>query len=225
MKAMNPPRYFVRIAGELRGPLGAEQLRSLAEAEVIAPETAVRDGANGPWVALATQAICADVFPPRRALGFKAAEFEEINKAEGPAIDPNEIAAQAQRAPASFRGREVIVAPLGRRGTLAHEDPNEVQQIVQEVGRKIAAHAPPETPPAKRRWWRRWLWVGVPAVLGTAGIMAIPLLYDRSYDDMSVSILLSWVVLYNGFLAMVVVWDAQLRDRGRVSKEKMDTLR
>lgn len=220
---MESPRvHFVRIAGEVRGPLGLEQLRDLGGVEVITPESVVAPSAAGPWTPIATLPICAEVFPARRVIGFKAKEFEEINRGTAPAMDPAEATAQANRSPASFRGREVLVTPQGLQGTRDGEPPNDVQVMVLEVGRKIAAHAPPAPPPPRRSLIPRWRWFVIPSFVGTAGIMAIPLLYDRQYDPSSVSILIGWTVLFNLLLVGIMALDRSLGDKVQAGIRKAE---
>ena len=217
--------YFVRIAGAVRGPLGMEHLRDLATGNVITPEAEIAPGADGPWERMATLAICAEVFPARRVLGFKAAQFEELNRGSAPAVEPDEIIAQALRPLGALRGREVVVSPQVLRGTREGEPPNEVQAMVLEVGRRVAANAPPVALPQPPSAFPRWPWFAVPSVFGSAGILCIPLLYGRRYDPMSVSILVGWVVLFNGLLVALMMIDRQLDDRVRLHKSKMGTLR
>lgn len=216
--------HYVRVAGEVRGPIGLAQLRDMASVDVITSETEVAPRADGPWARLATLAICAEVFPARRVLGFKAAEFEELNRGTAPAMDPNEAIAQANRPPASFRGREIVVSPLGVRGTRDDEPPNEVQAMVLEVEQRVAANAPPVVLPRAPGPFPRWPWFVVPSVLGSAGILCIPLLYDRRYDEMSVSILIGWVVLFNALLIALMMIDRGLGNRASAKKAKMDKL-
>ena len=211
---MESPRvHFIRIAGEVRGPVGIEQLRDLGSVEVITPESLVAPSAAGPWTPIAALPICAEVFPPRRVIGFKAKEFEEINRGAAAAMNPEEAILQANQPPSSFRGREVLVTPPGRRGTRDGEPPNEVQAMVLEVGRQIAAHAPPPAPPPRRPRFPRWRWLVFPSVFGTAGIMAIPLLYDRQYDSSSLSILIGWTGLFNLLLVGILALDRSLGDK------------
>lgn len=220
---MEPPRvHFIRIAGEVRGPVGIEQLRDLGSVEVITPDSVVAPSPAGPWTPIAALPICAEVFPARRVIGFKATVFEEINRGAAPAMNPEEALMQANQPPSSFRGREVLVTPQGLRGTRDGEPPNEVQAMVLEVGRKIAAHAPPPPPLPRRPRFPRWRWFVIPSFFGTAGIMAIPLLYDRQYDPASVSILIGWTVLFNLLLVGILALDRSLGDKVQAGIRKAE---
>ena len=135
------PSFFVRFAEGVRGPMAAEHLRDLAGAGFVTRDTEVAPAANGPWTRLAAHAIYAEVFPERRGIAFKAAQFDQVADRTAPALDPDRVLLEANSPPASFRGREILVTPQGVRGTGDGEAPNEVQQMVQEVGRRVAAHA------------------------------------------------------------------------------------
>lgn len=211
---MEAPRiHFVRIAGEVRGPAAIEQLRELGSIDVITPESLVAPSADGPWTPISQLPICPEVFPARRVLAFKPTDFEQINRGAAPGMNPEQAMLEANRMPASLRGREVLVTPQGLRGPPAGAPPNEVQIMVEEVGRKIAAHAPPAPPPPRRPRFPRWRWLVIPSVVGSAGIMAIPLLYDRQYDSASVSILFGWTVLFNLLLVGILMLDRSLGNR------------
>lgn len=214
--------HFVRIAGAVRGPLTSEDLCDLASAGLVTRESEIAPGAAGPWAALATQAVCAVVFPPRRVLGFKATEFEEVNRSAAPPVDLKEVIERANRPAPALRGREVTVAPLGKLGTREGEPLNDVQQIVQEVGRKVAENAPPIALPGPVVAFPRWRWFAGAALLGSAGFMSIPLLYGRPYDGMSVAILSGWVVLFNALLLGLMMLDRKLSDAVRRDTSKME---
>lgn len=213
--------HFVRIAGAVRGPLTSEDLCDLAGAGLVTRESAIAPSADGPWAALATREVCAVVFPPRRVLGFKATEFEQLNRSTAPVVDVDEAIERANRPAPALRGREVIVAPLGKLGTREGEPLNDVQQIVQEVGRKVAENAPPVELPPPVVPFPRWRW----SVVGSAGFMSIPLLYGRPYDGMSVTILAGWAVLFNVLLLGLMIVDRKLSDTVRRDKTKMEKFR
>lgn len=220
---MEPKRiHFVRVAGEVRGPLALEHLRDLAEAGVLTADAEIAASAGGPWAVLGTVPLCMEVFPARRVLNFRAAEFATVSDAATPAMAPDEVIAQANRPPATFRGREVVVTPQVWRGTLDHEPPNEVQQIVQDVGRRVAAHAPPMVLPPLPSPFPRWRWFLTAGVLGSASILSIPLFYERNYDATTVAVLLGWVVLYDGFLVFLMVTDRMHNDGVRTRRLKPD---
>ena len=207
---MEPTRkFYFRVAGETRGPATVEQLRDFAGIAVITGETEIAASASGPWARRATLAICAEVFPARRTHEFGANQFKELNPAAAPPVDHHEIIAHANRPPESFRGREVIVNPALHL-TRADERPNEVQLIVQEVGRKVAANAPVVVLPPTPSPFPRWRWFAVAAVLGSAGILSIPLFYEQGYDSTSTMIVGGWTVLLNALLVAVMIFDRSL---------------
>lgn len=216
--------HFVKIAGVVRGPVGVAQLREMGCIDVITAETEIASGPDGPWVRLATLPICADVFPPRPAIMFKAAQFEAINRGTAPAMDPAEAIEQANRPPATLRDREVLVTPRSLRGTRSDEPPNEVQAMVLEVGRRVAANAPVVLLPPPPPRFPRWPWFAALSVIGSTGIMCIPLLYDGKYDPMSISILGGWVVLFNGLLVMLLMMDRRLGAEAQLNQSKIDAL-
>ncbi len=221
---MEPARvYFFRVGGEMRGPAGVEQLRDLGSVGVIGPATEIAPAAAGPWAPLASLPVCAEVFPPRPAINFKSTEFEELNRGSSPAMDPFEVQAQANHPPISLRGREVVVPPQVR---LARDgDPaNDVQAMVREVGRQIAAHEPPLVLPPPPSPFPRWKWFALPAVLGTAGIFSIPWFYGRPYELFTVTILGGWAVMFNGLLLLIMVLDRQHSDTVRRNAAKCEKL-
>jgi hypothetical protein len=212
------PLYLVRLAAGVRGPMAVEHLRDLAAAGFVSREHEVALGADGPWAPLAGHAICSEVFPARRALGFKEAPVVRVTDAPVASLDPNRAIEDANRPPPSFRGREVIVTARGVGGAPGDGKPNEVQAMVQDVHARIAAHAPPAPPPPPPPpRFPRWRWFLATSVLGTGGIMAIPLFYERGYDDTFVVILGLWVGLFNAFVGTVMAVDRSHADwlRGR----------
>ena len=220
----SPASHYVRVGGEVRGPLRTEQLREMATIEVVTPESEVAASPDGPWVRLATLPLWEVVKPIPPAFGFKPNEFSQINTDAVPAMDPNEEIRRASQPAASLRGREVVV-PTSLRATRGDEPLNEVQRMVLEVNERVAAYAPPEIlPPVPSRFrFLRWL---VPlSVIGSGVILGLPWYYGRSYDRMSVVILLGWVALYNTMLVAVPLLEARQKDlfqRGRMQLEKTD---
>ena len=96
--------------------------------------------------------------------------------------------------------------------------------MVLDVGRRVAANAPPEMlSPAPRRF-PRWPWFAALAVFGSAAIMSIPLLYDRKYDVMSTSILGCWTVMFNGLLITLALVDRRIGEQVRTNQSKMNAL-
>ncbi len=202
---------YVCIAGEVRGPYSRAQLRDLAAVQVVTLETLTADAA-GAWVPLGTLPWSAEVMPTKRDFGFRAAEFEELNRTDAKPIEVDHLTRVANAPPPEFRGREVIVAPLGRKGTLDHEGPNEVQQIVREVGQRIMANEPPLVLPPPRSPFPRWRWFLTAAVVGTAGFAMLPRIYQHNwnYEPITFSIVAGWIVLYDGFLVYLMVLDRKL---------------
>jgi hypothetical protein len=222
---MEPPRpYFVRIAGQVRGPIGVEQLREMGTIDVVTPETEIASSAEGPWVRLATLAICPEVFPARRAIAFKAAQFEAISLGAAPPMDPQQAIEQALHSPAALRGRELFVPPHLARRQLDSDPLNDVQEMVLEVGRRVAANAPEVVLPLPPSRLPRWPWFAALSVVGSIAIMCIPFLYDRKYDVMSTSILGCWTVMFNGLLIAVLLIDRRIDAHVRLSKSKMNAL-
>ena len=218
------PAFYFRVAGILRGPATVAQLRDLAGVYVITPETEIAPSVGGPWTAIAQTPVHLEVFPPRPAIEFKAAEFESLNPASAPAITVDGIKETALQSPSALRGREVIVSPKVARPSRDGDPANDVQAMVLEVGRRVAASTPEVVlPPPPRSY--RWVWFAVPAVLGTTGIVCIPLLYGRQVDAISFSILGGWVVLFNGFLVALLAVDRQLDDRVKRNRAKMEQLK
>ncbi len=93
----------------------------------------------------------------------------------------------------------------------------------------MSAGASPRTapvvvlPPPPPRF-PNWPWFAALAVVGTAAIMSIPLLYERQYDDMSVAILLGWVGLFNAVVGFLFLLDYRMSEQARSSRSKTDTL-
>ena len=81
----------------LQSTMSLEQMRDLGTVDVITPATEIAMSANGPWVALSTLAIYPEVFPAKPALGFKRAEFDEINHDAAPVFDVDALEAVASR--------------------------------------------------------------------------------------------------------------------------------
>ena len=128
-----PPASFVRINDAVRGPFTRDQLRTLAEVDVITPETEASAQPAGPWSKLRDAPDCAEIFPPRRQFQFKAREFENVNQppapsAAGPAppgtpppllppaaVDVMEIARENTRIQAGYEKPLDLTPPPNRR--------------------------------------------------------------------------------------------------------------
>ena len=133
---------YIRLNGEQRGPFGLEQLRELAEAGVVTPQSEASTQAAGPWTRLQDLPGCTGIFPERRQFQFKAREFEPVNRADAIPVDHRELIAAANR------GRN---PPLpGKPPTT----PNDVIEILQENTRVQLRHerpVDPTRPPNRRR--------------------------------------------------------------------------
>jgi len=99
------PVSFVRIDNEVRGPLTPDQLRELAEASTITPETEAATDAAGPWMRFCEIPDCIELFPERPQYKFKAALFEQVNRPDAPPVDHQDLIAAANRPPPSIPGR------------------------------------------------------------------------------------------------------------------------
>lgn len=197
------PGWFVRMGDEVRGPYAIAQLQQLAEVDVITPATEAAASSAGPWEKLEAMAVAAVVFPPRRNLGFKAAEFTVDNRSSAAPVDLRDVIAAAN-APALPPGANRTIARVTAAESGKTPDAaNEVSAMVREVGRKEAEFAPPPPPPKPRRPSRRLVFVGVLALLGNAVLVAIPVAYGALGDDLSMSIIRAWAVMFNGGLAVL----------------------
>ncbi|MFI5336447.1 MAG: DUF4339 domain-containing protein [Opitutales bacterium] len=81
---MAAPEYYVRGLNdtEARGPFSQEQLSSLVEAGQVTAETYFYDAATEQWLAIGSNAaLKAALWPEKKKLGFKQAEFKAVNKA------------------------------------------------------------------------------------------------------------------------------------------------
>jgi len=197
------PGLFVRIAGDVRGPYGVDQLRQLAEVEVIAPATEAAFSAAGPWARLETMVEVAVVFPPRAKLDFKPTEFAVENRDSAPEVNLRDLIASANGpsppAVAAGMGSRIAAADAAQKSV----PPNEVAEIVRDVGRREAQFAPPLPPPKPWRPSRRLKFCVVLAIAGNATLAAILTIYGAWHDEMSMTMLAAWAVLYNGGVTMV----------------------
>ncbi|MSU24724.1 MAG: DUF4339 domain-containing protein [Opitutus sp.] len=189
---------FVRVGEEIRGPYHLEQLRQLAEVEVLTPRTLASESAAGPWTPLSTMAENPTLFPPRPELNFKPTNFVSLNEKSAPLPDAREVIAFAHSAPLPASAREIVVAKKS-------EAPNEVLAMVREVEHQQAQFAPPPPPPPKWRPSRRLQLCVVLAVAGNATLAAIAVGYGALHDELSMMILSAWAVLYNGGVAVLFV--------------------
>ena len=197
------PGLFVRIAGDVRGPYGVDQLRQLAEVEVITPATEAALSAAGPWARLETMIEVAAVFPPRAKLGFKPAEFAVDNRESAPEVNLRDLIASANGpsppAVAAGMGARIAAGDAEKK----QKSPNEVAEFVRDVQRREAQFAPPLPPPKPWRPSRRLKFCVVLALAGNATLAAIPAIYGALHDEMSMTLLAAWAVLYNGGVTMV----------------------
>jgi hypothetical protein len=177
------------------------QLQTLAEGGAITPATEAATSAAGPWSPIKTWPEYAQLFPPRPTLLFKAAEFEAVNRRATPPVDHRDLIAWANLPPpASAVKKPVPATPAAPKP----EPVNEVLEIVREVAREEAKHAPPMVFPTRRHQHRRLLYFLTLAAIGSAGVAGLGFYY-RPLDEMSVAILCGWAVLYIGGLAMIML--------------------
>ena len=198
---------FVRVGDEVRGPYLPARLRDLAEAGVVTPATAAAPGCDGPWTPLGEQAARAEIFPERPVLGFRATEFQVLNRAATEETAPMNVQEMIARAavpgkilrPAAERAR-----PAAAEGAaVAAAEPNEVEAMVRAVQAAEEKFAPPPAPP---RPWRPSGRLKVCAALALAGngvLLAIPFFYGSWEDLWSMIIVRGWFVIWNGGLLAV----------------------
>jgi hypothetical protein len=82
------PEFYVRGINdaEARGPFSLEQLGSLAEAGQLTPDTYYYDAGTEQWLTLDSNTeMKAAIWPEKRKLGFKQAEFKAVNQDMGSA--------------------------------------------------------------------------------------------------------------------------------------------
>jgi hypothetical protein len=196
------PGLFVQIGAEIRGPYDVEQLRQLAEVEVITPATEAAETATGPWTKLEMRTERAAVFPSRAQMKFKATEFAVKNRDSETPLDHRDMIAAANLPPPATAGaaaERFAAAEADKKSTAS----DEVGEMVREVARRHADFAPPPPPPKRRRWSRRLKLVAVLAVVGNAVLAAIPVAYGAMHDGQSMMMVGGWAVLYNGAMAML----------------------
>ncbi len=140
-KMPDSPPLFVRLHRETRGPFTLDQLRELAEAGVITPETAASAQAAGPWSPLRDLPDGGGLFRARPQFQFKARDFEAVNRPEAAPVDHRALIAAANQ------GR---APPPGGRPAASS---NEVVEILQENTRLQLQHERPVdlTPRPNRR--------------------------------------------------------------------------
>lgn len=197
-------RLFVRVGDEVRGPYDLGRLRQLAEVEVITPATEATEARTGPWARLdADETIAAAIFPARRRLGFREAEFARDNTGSAAPVDLREVIAAANAPPPpSLAGRTIARTTAAEAG-MTREAEGEVSQMVRAVGEKEAQFAPPPPPPKPWRPSRRLVLVGGIGLAGNAVLAAIPVVYDALGDQASMTMLLGWAGLFNAGLLIL----------------------
>jgi hypothetical protein len=80
---MAAPEFYVRGLNDpdARGPFSTEQLASLAESGQITADTYYYDAASEQWLVIGSNAdLKAALWPEKKKLGFKQAEFKSVNK-------------------------------------------------------------------------------------------------------------------------------------------------
>ena len=145
------PASFVRLDREVRGPFTPEQLRALAERELITSETEAAADAAGPWIALRESPVCASLFPAHPGFEFKAAVFERVNQPGGPPVDHHALIAAANRPPPSTPG--VSPPPVAARNQVL-----EILQFNRECEKKAGLDELSARPPrSNRRMLDYWI--------------------------------------------------------------------
>jgi hypothetical protein len=188
----------VRIGGEVRGPLRPAQLSELVEGGAITPATEAAAGAAGPWSPIKDWPECATLFPPRPVLTFKAAEFEAVNLRPTPPVDHREMIAWANLPPPA--GVAKNPAPAAPKP----EPVNEVLEIVRAVAKEEAKYEKPMVFPTRRHQHRRLIHFLMLAAAGSAVVAGVGFIY-RPLDELSMTILCGWTILYIGGLAMIML--------------------
>lgn len=200
---MNPlPRYFVRVADEVRGPYDVAQLRQLAEVDVITPANEVADTREGPWQRAGALAQQAEIFPPRTEHALKPTDFSVINDAATAPIDFRDIIAQAQVAGPVLRPSHPpdLAAHFAKK---AAGEPNEVEAMVREVQARDAEFAPPPPPPPRWKPSRRLVLVVSLALAGNGLLAGILTYYDSWNHNHSQVISTGLAIIYNGWLMIL----------------------
>ncbi len=137
----NSPILFVRLDGKTRGPFTPNQLREMAEAGVITPQTEASAQAAGPWSTLEELPDRGGLFRTRPHYQFKAREFEPVNRQDAAPVDHQALIAASQQG----QKRPPANPPP--------QPPNEVVDILQENTRIQLQHEKPVdlTPRPNRR--------------------------------------------------------------------------
>ena len=192
--------YYVRLGAAIEGPYDLAQLKELAIARTITPDTEAAPAKEGPWSLMITLPEKAKIFPT--AVEFAAgAKFAPTADSLTPVHLTDVIASSATPGPI-LRSREELEAEVYRPETPA-APPNEVEEMVRGVQAREAEFAPPPPPPPKRKLSRRLMLVLTLAVFGNAVLGAIPLVYGTDGDVFGLLILRGWFVIFNGALVAV----------------------
>jgi hypothetical protein len=183
------PRHFVRVHDEVRGPYDVAQLRDLAEAGVVTPDTPAASQLAGPWAALGGHPERDVIFPPRVELPLKPATLPAASDANAPRVILSDIIA------AAVTGDRVL-RPSHPPDLAAYQAAktagplNEVQEMVRAVNEREAQFAPPPPPPPQRPLLtRRAKTILVLALIGNSLLLAIPFAYDALGDMWSMVII------------------------------------
>jgi hypothetical protein len=197
---VSSPVYFVRIGAEVRGPCSLAELRALAEAAAITPETEAAPSVDGPWSLMITLPERAAIFPVRIALATKPG-FTPTSDSPTP-IQLSEVIAASTTSGPVLRTRRELEAEVYRAPPVAPRA-EDVQAMVRGVQEREAAFAPPPRPAPKRKISRRLKFVLALAVSGNAALVAIPVTYGALHDEWAMLIFRGWFLIYNGGLVIL----------------------
>jgi hypothetical protein len=201
-------RYYVRVgAAEIRGPYDVMQLRGLAEAGVVTPQTQVAVERDGSWAVLETLAVQASIFPPRTMLGFKPTAFTRVNDPAPPPPDRAAVISPAASGDRTLHPEKLRV-DVSHPGEASAPPKNEVQEMVCEVLELEAKFAPPRPIPSRKRINQRIKIVAVLALLGNAALGAVVWRYGVLKDEWSMLVIRGWFLIFNGAL-VIVYFDLQ----------------
>lgn len=202
----SPSRYFVRLAGEVRGPFAVAQLAEMAEVGAVTPASEAAETREGPWIALEQVPEREIIFPARRVLEFKPTAFESLNTSEQPPVDLRETIAHANRLESVLEKRRAV-SPAYRPPEPPPGPANEVESMVRDVAAREAQFAPPLPPPPKRKLSRHAKFVLALGVVGNAVLIALPSIYQARGDQLSMAIFSGWMVLFNiGIIYLYVMF-------------------
>lgn len=197
-------RLFLQLDGGVAGPYTPTQVRELAEGTLVTPATPAALSREGPWLPVGDLPQAGEIFPPKAALGFKPAAFENLNSGAAPSA-PLPMSGKSESVLAlksSVPGAPAVGAADSAGVTDPDAPPNNVREMVDEVAAIEASIAPPPPPPKPWRPSGRLQLVAALALLGNGVVCAIPFFYDTR-DVFSETILRGWFAIFNGGLVLI----------------------